>query len=151
MSTTKRTPTATMQSALPRKNNNKKVLIQDLHVEFLASKVDDYDCVNCFFKVIDIDGVTKLRPLLGLNDDKSFKIPVWMSDKGESLLKVKKKFVPGNDYVKGGLYTINIEFILYNMVVDGDTIKGYYAKIQNIKKIESLDNIEIKMDINNEN
>jgi len=37
------------------------------------------------------------------------------------------------------------------MVVDGDTIKGYYAKIQNIKKIESLDNIEIKMDINNEN
>ena len=63
MSTTKRTPT---------KHNNKKVLIQYLHVEFLASKVDDYDCVNCFFKIIDIDGVSKLRPLLGLNDDKSF-------------------------------------------------------------------------------
>ena len=77
-----------------------------------------------------------------------------MSDKRESLLKVKKKFVPddGNGYyVKGGLYTINIEFILYNMTVDDDTIEGYYAKIQNIKKIESLDNIEIKMDINNEN
>lgn len=146
MSTTKRAPT--------KHNNNKKVLIQDLHVEFLASKVDDYDCVNCFFKIIDIDSVSKLKPLLGLNDDRSFKIPVWMSDKGESLLKVKKKFVPddcGGYYVKGGLYTINIEFILYNMSVDGDTIKGYYAKIQNIKKIESLDNIEIKMDINNEN
>jgi hypothetical protein len=129
-------------------------LIQYLHVEFLASKVDDYDCVNCFFKIIDIDGVSKLKPLLGLNEDNSFKMPIWLSDKRESLLKVKKKFVPddGNGYcVKGGLYTINIEFILYNMTVDEDTIKGYYAKIQNIKKIESLDNIEIKMDINNEN
>jgi len=142
------------KSLTKKNNNNKKVLIQDLNVEFLASKVDDYDCVNCFFKIIDINGVSKLRPLLGLNDDKSFKMPIWMSDKGESLLKVKKKFVPddGNGYyVKGGLYTINIEFILYNMTVDEDTIKGYYAKIQNIKKIESLDNIEIKMDINNEN
>ena len=130
MSTTKRTPT--------KHNNNKKVLIQDLHVEFLASKVDDYDCVNCFFKIIDIDGVSKLRPLLGLNDDKSFKMPIWLTDKQESLLKVKKKFVPddGNGYcVKGGLYTINIEFRLYSMTVDNDTIKGYYAKIQNILKM----------------
>ena len=138
-------------------------MIQDLHVEFLASKVDDNDCINCFFKIIDIDGVSKLRPLLGLNDASShtagapaqtFKMPIWLSDKRESLLKVKKKFVPDDAngyYVKGGLYTINIEFILYNMIVDGVTIKGYYAKIQNIKKIESLDNIEIKMDINNEN
>ena len=111
-------------------------MIQDLHVEFLASKVDDYDCVNCFFKIIDIDGVSKLKPLLGLNDDRSFKMPIWVTDKGESLLKVKKKFVPGDGYcVKGGLYTINIEFLLYNMIVDGDGIKGYYAKIENLKKL----------------
>ncbi len=43
MSTTKRTPT----------KNNKKIIITDLCVEFLASKLDDYDCVNCFFKIID--------------------------------------------------------------------------------------------------
>ena len=78
-------------------NNNNKVLIQDLHVEFLASKVDDYDCVNCFFKIIDIDGVTKLKPLLSLNDDRGFKMPIWLTDKQEHLLKVKNKFVPGND------------------------------------------------------
>ncbi len=35
------------------------------------------------------------------------------------------------------------------MVVDGDNIKGYYAKIQNIRKIESLTGIEIKMDKDN--
>ena len=87
---------------------------------------------------MDIDGSTKLKPLLRLNDDRSFKMPIWLTDKQESLLKVKSKFVPddGNGYcVKGGLYTINIEFILYNMTVDDDTIKGYYAKIQNIKKL----------------
>ena len=127
------------------------MFVQDLNVEFLASKVDDYDCVNCFFKIIDIDGVNKLKPFMSLNDDKSFKMPIWLSDKQESLLKVKNKFVPGNDYVKGGLYTINIEFILYNMVVDSDTFKGYYAKIQTRKKIESLMDIEIKVDNNNVN
>ncbi len=71
-----------------KKNNNKKVFVQDLNVEFLASKVDDYDCVNCFFKIIDIDGVNKLKPLLSLNDDSSFKMPIWLTDKQESLLKV---------------------------------------------------------------
>ncbi len=117
-----------------KKNNYKKVFVQDLNVEFLASKVVDYDCVNCFFKIIDIDGVNKLKPLLSLNDDGSFKMPIWLSDKQESILKVKNKFIPGNDYVKGGLYTINIEFILYNMVVDNESFKGYYAKIQNLLK-----------------
>ncbi len=53
-----------------KNNNNNKVFIQDLNVEFLASKVDDFDCVNCFFKIIDIDSVSTLKPLLSLNDDK---------------------------------------------------------------------------------
>ncbi len=129
-------------STKPMKTNNyKTVFVQDLNVEFLASKVDDYDCVNCFFKIIDIDCLNKLKPLLSLNENRSFKMPIWLPDSGhsagasaqqESLLKVKNKFVPGDGYVKGGLYTINIEFILYNMVVDGDTFKGYYAKIQNL-------------------
>ncbi len=146
---------STGTQAKPMKTNNyKQVFVQDLNVEFLASKVDDYDCVNCFFKIIDIDVVNKLKPLLSLNDDSSFKMPIWLSDNGgegckQYLLKVKNKFVPGNGYAKGGLYTINIEFILYNMVVDGDNIKGYYAKIQNIRKIESLTGIEIKMDKDN--
>ena len=122
-----------------------------MNVEFLASKVDDYDCVNCFFKIIDIDGVNKLKPFMSLNDDKSFKMPIWLSDKQESILKVKNKFIPGNDYVRGGLYTINIEFILYNMTVDNDSFKGYYAKIQTLKKIESLMGVEMKENIKNVN
>ncbi len=127
-----------------------------MNVEFLASKVDDYDCVNCFFKIIDIDGVNKLKPFMSLNTGEQaqpFKMPIWLSDSShsagptgqqESILKVKNKFIPGNDYVKGGLYTINIEFILYNMTVDNESFKGYYAKIQTLKKIESLMGIEMK-------
>ncbi len=73
-------------------------------------------------------------------------MPIWLTDKQESRLNVKNKFVPGNDYAKGGIYTINIEFILYNMTVDNDSFKGYYAKIQTLKNIESLMGIEIKED-----
>ena len=111
-------------------------------------KLDDYDCVNCFFKIIDNDCLTKMNPLLSLNSDRGFKLPVWQTDtpnepsRRQYLLKVKNKFVPGDGIcVKGGLYTIDIEFILYNMVVDGEPLKGYYAKIQHLKKNESLDNI----------
>ncbi len=88
---------------------------------------------------------------MSLNEDRSLKMPIWLTDKQESLLKVKNKFVPGNDYVKGGLYTINIEFILHNMTVDSESFEGYYAKIQTLKKIESLMGIEIKEDNNNVN
>ncbi len=105
-----------------------------MNVEFLASKVDDYDCVNCFFKIIDIDCLNKLKPLMSLNEDSSFKMPIWQTDKQESLLKVENKFVSGNDYAKGGLYTINIEFILYNMTVDNESFKGYYAKFKPLKR-----------------
>ncbi len=71
-------------STKPMKQNDyKTVFIQDLNVEFLASKVDDYDCVNCFFKIIDTDGLTELKPLLSLNEDRHFKMPIWLTDKQE--------------------------------------------------------------------
>ena len=69
-----------MSTKPTKKPNHKQVFIQDLNVEFLASKVDDYDCVNCFFKIIDIDGVSKLKPLLSLNEDRTFKMPIWITD-----------------------------------------------------------------------
>ena len=47
----------------------KKVLITDLKVEFLATKVDDYDVTNCFFKIIDSDCMANLKPLVSLNED----------------------------------------------------------------------------------
>jgi hypothetical protein len=78
-----------------------------------------------------------MSPLLSLNDDKSFKLPVCQTDNPNEpgckqyLIKVLNRFVSGDGCcVKGGLYTIDIEFILYNMVVDGEPMKGYYAKIQ---------------------
>ncbi len=62
-------------------------------------------------------------------------MPIWQTDKQEHLLKVKSKFVPSDGCcVKGCLYTVNIEFVLYNMVVDSESFKCYDAKIQNLLK-----------------
>jgi hypothetical protein len=119
----------------------KKVLITDLKVEFLATKVDDYDSTNSFFKIIDSDCITKLNPLLSLNDS-TFKLPVWQTELNiegitHYLLKVKSKYVPGDSYcIKGGLYTIDIEFVYYNMIVESESFKGYYAKNKSLKKID---------------
>ena len=125
-------------------NNKKKVLITDLSVEFLATKVDDYDVKNCFFKIIDAKCVAKLDPLLGVNADSShsvgatsqaFKVPVWRNEVGEFLMNVKSKSMPGEvEYIRGGLYIVDVEFIQYTMVVEQETFKGYYSKIKNLKK-----------------
>jgi hypothetical protein len=117
----------------------KKVLITNSRVEFLATKVDDYDSTNCFFKIIDSDCMAKLSPFLSLSDcvlAQSFKLPVWQTELNiegikHYLLKVKSKYVPGDSYcIKGGLYTIDIEFVYYNMVVETESFKGYYSKIK---------------------
>ena len=130
----------------------KKVLITNSQVEFLATKVDDYDSTNCFFKIIDSDCMGKLNPLLSLNDGilaQTFKLPVWQTELNiegikHYLLKVKSKYVPGDsDCIKGGLYTIDIEFVYYNMVVESESFKGYYSKIKFLNKIDSLADITI--------
>jgi hypothetical protein len=70
---------------------------------------------------------------------------------GQTLsVKVKSKYVPGGAYcTKGGLYTIDIEFVYYNMVVESESFKGYYSKIKFLNKNDSLVNIVINNKIFN--
>ena len=103
-------------------NSNKQILIIDLNVEFLATKIDDYDVKTCFFKNIDAKCLHKLDPLLSINEDKSSKVPVWRNEVGEFLMKAKSKFMPSDvEYIRGGLYIVDAEFIPYNMVVEQET------------------------------
>ena len=52
----------------PVKNNN-TVPINELVVEFLATKIDKFDNAISYFKIVDSAFRQKLKPLFSLNDD----------------------------------------------------------------------------------
>ena len=84
----------------PAKNEN-KVTINDLVVEFLATKENDYNANICYFKVVDVECKTKMKSIIGLQDD-DIRMPFWKtSDKQEMVLKVKDEFAhAASDLVK---------------------------------------------------
>jgi len=76
----------------PAKNEN-KVTINDLVVDFLATKANDYNANISYFKVVDVECKPKMKSIIGLQDD-DIRMPCWKTvDKQEMILKVKDKFV----------------------------------------------------------
>ena len=131
----------------PPKSNN-TVTINELIVEYLSTKKDNYDNEVSYFKIVDPAFRAKLKPLFSLNDEGLLKIPIWATDKSEHILKVKSKFVNNSqDLVKNALHIINTNFEFYHM--EQNDVKGYYAKITKVTPSSPPPGIEIE--INNDN
>ena len=130
------------------KSNTNTVTINELIVEYLSTKNDNYNNEVSYFKIVDPAFRAKLKPLFSLNDEGLLKIPIWATDKSEHILKVKSKFVSNSqDLVKNALHIININFEFYHM--EQNDLKGYYAKIT--KVVPSTPPPGIEIEINNEN
>ena len=132
----------------PAKNTN-TVTINELIVEYLSTKKDNYDNEVSYFKIVDPAFRAKLKPLFSLNDEGLLKIPIWATDKSEHILKVKSKFVNNSqDLVKNALHIINTNFEFYHM--EQNDVKGYYAKITKVTP-SSPPPAGIEIEINNDN
>ena len=134
----------------PAKNEN-KVNINDLVVEFLTTKANDYNANICYFKIVDVECKTKTKSIIGLQDD-DIRMPFWKTaDKQEFILKVKDKFVNAvSDLVKGSEYAIDITFESYCIEQeDKEPIKGYYSKVSNVKPLKTPPGIEIIENVGN--
>jgi hypothetical protein len=118
----------------PRLNNN-NVAVNDLTIEFLSTKKDNYENDISYFKITDPSFRVKLKPLFILsNDDVNLKMPYWVTDKNEHILKVKTKFVVNHiDLIQHVNYVININFEYYHM--EQANIKGYYGKVTKLMAI----------------
>ena len=120
-------------------------------VEFLATKENDYNANICYFKVVDVECKTKMKSIIGLQDD-DIRMPFWKTvDKQEIILKVKDKFVNAvSDLVKGLEYAIDITFESYSIEQeDKEPIKGYYSKVSNVKYFKPPPGIEITLNDGN--
>ena len=128
-----------------------KVSINDLVVELLATKDNDYNANMCYFKVVDVECKTKMKSIIGLQDD-DIRMPFWKTvDKQEMILKVKDKFVNAvSDLVKGLEYAIDITFESYSIEQENkEPIKGYYSKVSNVKPLKSPPGLEIAINDDN--
>ena len=102
----------------PAKNEN-KVNINDLVVEYLATKENDYNANICYFKVVDVECKTQMKSIVSLQDD-DIRMPFWRTYKNDIVLKVKDKFVNvASDLVKCSDYIIDISFESYCIEEEG--------------------------------
>ena len=67
--------------------DDEKVLIKNLKVEYITTKIDSYDNELCYFKFRDKNIDQKLAVLI----KEGFKYPWFKSDKGQTILKILKK------------------------------------------------------------
>ena len=128
-----------------------KVSINDLVVEFFATKENDYNANICYFKVVDVECKTKMKSVISLQDD-DIRMSFWKTvDKQEMIWKVKDKCVNVVcDLVKGLEYAIDITFESYSIEQeDKEPIKGYYSKVSNVKPLKSPPGLEIVINDDN--
>ena len=119
----------------PAKTNT-TININDLLVEFISKKENNYSANICYFKVVDMDARNKMKPIRNLEED-DVRMPYWKTDKKDIILKVKDKFVNySDDLERGCLYSANLDFEFYSIedLENDKSLKGYYLKVQGLVK-----------------
>ena len=132
----------------PQKSIN-NILINDISVEYLSTKADKFDNTIVYFNLLDAK--SKLKPVIDTQvNDKDIKLScIWTTDTQDIILKIKEKWIntSTDDLQPLTNYTVNADFTAYSLDTDNGNMKGYYIKIQKIKK-KKMDNM---LDVNDDN
>ena len=85
-----------MSRGRPTKNT-KIIEVHAIRIEHIITKDDKYNNTMSYLKIVDSGFKQKIKPILSqLCDD--LKLPLWKTDDGLYMLKVKKKFIPQKDF-----------------------------------------------------
>ena len=122
-----------MVKATKKENKNDNNYTVVLLCEYLSTKVNNFNDEIVYFKVIDNNFKSKVKPL----NPSQFTVPLWKAEK-DIILKMKSKHVKSifQDMVKGEMYEVLVEFKYYEYQPEGkDLIKGYYATTEKLSNI----------------
>ena len=86
----------------------------------MITKLDAYDNEVCYFKIIEKNIDQKFAVLI--KDD--LKSPWWKTDEGQTILKVKPKYMKLKEAKKEEVIVVDISFKYYKM----NDVEGYYDK-----------------------
>ena len=98
---------------------DERVLIKSVRVEYIITKPDAYDNELSYFKIIDKKIDQKFVALIKDN----FKNPWFKTDKGQTILKVKQKYMKLKEAKKEEVIVVDISFKYYKM----NDVEGYYV------------------------
>ena len=114
------------------------VEIKNIKVTYISTKTDKFDNTICYFKVTGFNNNKLLCPILSECCDEC-RIPIWITEDGEYMLKVKQKYAP-KLLVAGTDLTILLTFKYYCMeVMDGVLNQGYYVMMNETPKCNDDD------------
>ena len=111
------------------KKNNNIIEIKDLKLEFIITKTDNYNNDISYLKVIDKAFKTKLQPIVSQMCE-DCRLPIWKSDDGFYMVKVKNKWMPEREFENNEILTADLNFHFFNMAKDdGELLMGYYIRL----------------------
>ena len=114
------------------KSQVKIINVNDIDVEYLSSKRDKYENLIHYFKVNGIND--RLASMIQSGKDKSYLMPMWQTDDGKIIIKIKNKCIKkGFKFEKSSDYLINVSF---NYFTISEEVKGYYLKLDSYKTQE---------------
>ena len=120
--------------------SNKPIEIKNINVTYISTKTDKFDNTVCYFKVIGFNNEELLYPILSECCDEC-RIPIWITDDGEYMLKVKQRYAP-TLLIPDTALTVKLTFKYYCMNKDDTLLQGYYATMKIMNKSEDEDDYE---------
>ena len=116
------------------------IIIKDLEVEFITKKVNNYNTMISYFKITDPKLEKKLKPVFKLSE--TLTKPVWRSGAiygdavdGSVMLKAKYSYIEKAIVERNQTFNIDLVLVSYNDPDDKNVVKGYYARLNNMKPI----------------
>jgi len=119
-----------------QQKDKSNILIQNLNVNYLTKKPDNYGNDFIYSKIVDKDKKSKFKMIQNVVDSNDgLKVPFFQGDNNATILRVKERFVTAVDIVEfeKKTYTADILFEFYNFNPDGTEISGYYCKVPLIR------------------
>ena len=84
------------QVGRPKKQTN-SIEVDNIKLKYIITKTYNYENEISHFKVIDKQFKTKMQPIVSQTCDEC-KLPIWKSDDGFYMVKVKNKWMPERDF-----------------------------------------------------
>lgn len=118
------------------------IIIKDLEIEFITKKVNNYNTMISYFKITDPKVDKKLKPVFKLSE--TLTKPIWKSamingsspdENGSTMLKAKSSYIEKTNMERNQKFIIDLVLVSYNDPDDRNVIKGYYARLNNMKAI----------------
>jgi len=98
---------------------DERIIIKSARVEYLTTKQDKYDNEIRYFKIKDKNAEQQFAPVINCG----YNLPWFKSENGQTILKVKSKYVKLKEPKKEDVTALDITFNYYEM----NGVEGLYV------------------------